>query len=258
MMDGSTYDGMIAETVTITGHEDDAIEAYFARPLGTANVPGVVVLHHMPGWDEWSKEVVRKFAYHGYAALGPHLYSRYGPGRWDDVAAAGRAAVGMPDAQVMGDAQGAVDYLRRLPYANGKVGIIGFCSGGRQSYMAACTLEGLNAAVDCWGGRVVAKPEELNERQPRAVIDMTPDMRCPLLGIFGNDDRNPDVEQVNQIEAALKKSDKNYEFHRYDGAGHGFFYHDRPAYRQEQAVDGWKKLFTFLATHLQTQGPVAP
>ncbi len=152
----------------------------------------------------------------------------------------------------MGDAGGAMDYLGRQPYANGKVGIIGFCSGGRQAYMAACTLKGLDAAVDCWGGRVVAAPEELTERQPRAVIDMTPDMGCPLLGIFGNDDRNPDVEQVNRIEAELKRHGKTYEFHRYDGAGHGFFATDRPGYRPEQAVDGWKKVFAFYERTLKT------
>ena len=148
--------------------------------------------------------MARKFAQYGYAAIAPHLYSRVGPGAWDDVAARARAAGGSPDDQVMGDLQGSMDYLRAQPYSNGKVGMIGFCSGGRQAYMAACTLEGLSAAVDCWGGRVIAKPEELTERQPRAVIDMTPNMSCPLLGIFGNDDRNPDVEQVNQTEAVLK------------------------------------------------------
>lgn len=246
------YEGMIAETITITGHGGDVIEAYYARPIGRVDLPGVVVLHHMPGWDEWSKEVARKLAYHGYAALCPHLFSRHGPGRWDDVAAAARAAGGMSDAQVMGDAAGAMDYLRRQPYASGKVGIIGFCSGGRQAYMAACTLPGLDAAVDCWGGRVIARPEELTERQPRAVIDMTPDMACPLLGIFGNEDRNPDPEQVNQIEAELKKHGKTYEFYRYDGAGHGFFAIDRPGYRPEQAVDGWKRVFDFYERYLKT------
>ena len=245
------YEGMIAETIAITGHEGDAIEAYYARPLASTGVPGVVVLHHMPGWDEWSKEVARKLAYHGYAALSPHLYSRFGPGRFDDVAAAARAAGGMSDAQVMGDAEGAVQYLRRQPYANGKVGIIGFCSGGRQAYMAACTIRDLNAAVDCWGGRVIARPEDLNERQPRAVIEMTPEMSCPLLGIFGNDDANPDVEQVNRTEAELKKHGKTYEFHRYDGAGHGFFAVDRPGYRPEQAVDAWKKVFAFYERYLK-------
>ena len=75
-----------------------------------------------------------------------------------------------------------------------------------------------------------------------APIDYTKDLSCPMIGIFGNDDKSPSPEQVNQHEAELKKHGKNYEFHRYDGAGHGFFYYDRPAYRQEQAVDGWKKV----------------
>jgi len=82
---------------------------------------------------------------------------------------------------------------------------------------------------------------------------MTPSMRCPLLGIFGNDDANPDPEQVNRIEAELRKHGKDYEFHRYDGAGHGFFAADRPNYRPEQAVDGWQKVFAFFARHLTTE-----
>lgn len=253
------YEGLIAETIAITGYGGDTIEAYYARPLGmpgpsgggvghsshTQGIPGVVVMHHMPGWDEWSKEVVRKLAYHGYAAVCPHLFSRFGPGKWDDVAAAARAAGGVSDDQAMGDAAGAIAYLKRQPFSNGKVGMIGFCSGGRQTYLAACVLPELDAAVDCWGGRVVAAPEELTDKHPRAVIDLTSQMSCPLLGIFGNDDHNPDVEQVNTIEATLKRYGKNYEFHRYDGAGHGFFAVDRPGYRPEQAVDGWKQVFGF-------------
>jgi carboxymethylenebutenolidase len=215
-----------------------------------AQLPSVVVIHHMPGWDEWSKEVTRKLAHHGYAALCPHLFSRHGPGRWDDIAAAARAAGGAPDAQVIGDAEGAAAFLRAQPYSNGKVGAIGFCSGGRQVYMLACKMRSLDAAVDCWGGRVVAKPEELTPQQPVAVIDMTPEMRCPLLGIFGNDDANPDAEQVNRIEEELKKHGKDYEFHRYDGAGHGFFAVDRAAYRPEQATDGWRKVFAFYEKYL--------
>jgi carboxymethylenebutenolidase len=245
------YEAMIAETIGIPGHHGDIIQAYYARPIAATPVPGVIVLHHMPGWDEWSKEVTRKLAYHGYAAICPHLYSRIGPGRWDDVAAAARARGGASDAQVVGDAEGAGAFLRAQPDSNGKVGAIGFCSGGRQAYMLACRMKALDAAVDCWGGRVVAKREELTENQPVAVFDMTKDMHCPLLGIFGNDDANPDVAQVNQIEAELKRLDKPYEFYRYDGAGHGFFAVDRPGYRPEQAVDGWKKVFAFFERHLQ-------
>ena len=245
-------EGMIAETVGISGHNGDVIQAYYARPVVAGSVPGVVVIHHMPGWDEWSKEVTRKLAYHGYAAICPHLYSRLGPGRWDDVAAAARARGGTPDAQVVGDLAGAAAFLRAQPDANGKIGTIGFCSGGRQAYMLACKLPSLNAAVDCWGGRVVASSDQLTEQQPVAVIDMTKDMHCPLLGIFGNDDANPDVGQVNRIEEELRNYGKDCEFHRYDGAGHAFFAVDRPAYRPEQAIDGWKKVFAFYERHLQT------
>jgi carboxymethylenebutenolidase len=245
------FEAMIAETIGITGHHGDVIEAYYARPIVAIPLPGVIVLHHMPGWDEWSKEVTRKLAYNGYAAICPHLFSRYGSGRWDDVAAAARARGGAPDAQVVGDAEGAAAFLRAQPDSNRRVGVIGFCSGGRQAYMLACKMSSLDAAVDCWGGRVVVRPEELTEQQPVAVIDMTRDMRCPLLGIFGNDDTNPDVEQVNRIEEELRKHGKDYEFHRYDGAGHSFFAVDRPAYRPVQAVDAWKKVFAFFEKHLQ-------
>ncbi|HET6315098.1 MAG TPA: dienelactone hydrolase family protein, partial [Chloroflexota bacterium] len=185
------YDGLIAETITMAGHGGDLIEAYSARPLGQQQVPGVVIIHHMPGWDEWTFEVARKFAHHGYAALAPHLFSRFGQGRWDDLAAAARAAGGVADEQVMGDLDAAARLLETQPYSNGRVGVIGFCSGGRQAYMAACKLDCIDAAVDCWGGRVIPKPDEITPLRPVPVIDMTQDMRVPLLGIFGNDDANP-------------------------------------------------------------------
>ena len=93
--------------------------------------------------------------------------------------------------------------------------------------------------------------EELTPKQPVAPVDYTADLSCPVLAIFGNDDHSPTPEQVNQLEEALKSHGKEYEFHRYDGAGHGFFYHNRPNYRQEQAVDGWNKVLAFLDKHLQ-------
>ena len=241
---------MIAETIGIPGHNGDIVRAYYARPVTATPVAGVIVIHHMPGWDEWTKEVVRKFAYHGYAAISPHLYSRVGTGRWDDIAAAARAQGGVSDAQVVGDAEGAAAFLRAQPDASGKIGAIGFCSGGRQTYMLACKMKSLDAAVDCWGGRVVVTPDQCTPNQPVPVIDMTKDMSCPLLGIFGNDDGNPDVAQVNRTEEILKEYGKEYEFYRYDGAGHGFFAVDRPGYRPEQAVDGWKKVFAFYEKHL--------
>jgi carboxymethylenebutenolidase len=251
-----TYEGMIAETVSYLGHNGDLIESYCARPLGPQPTPGVVVIHHAPGWDSWTKEVVRKLAHNGYAAVAPHLYCRSGPGNPDDVAAAARAAGGVPDDQVVGDVRGSIDYLKMLPNHNGKIGVIGFCSGGRHTYLVACNLPNIDAAVDCWGGRVVVdKPEDLTPKQPVQVLDMTPNLACPLLGIFGNDDQNPNPGHVNRIEEELKKLGKRYGFHRYDGAGHGFFATERPGYRPEQAVDGWQKVLAFYDRELKVAAP---
>jgi carboxymethylenebutenolidase len=111
-------------------------------------------------------------------------------------------------------------------------------------------VPGFSAIGNLWGGRVVAKPEDLTPRQPTAPVEYTKDLQAPVLGLFGNEDQSPSPDQVNALEAELKKQGKQYEFHRYDGAGHGFFYYDRPAYRQQQAMDGWGKVFAFFGTHL--------
>jgi carboxymethylenebutenolidase len=205
----------------------------------------------MPGWDDATKEITRKLSFYGYAAICPSLFHRFGPGSPDDMTAAARAAGGVADAQVIGDVEGAMRYLRSLHYHNGKIGIIGFCSGGRQTYMSACKIPSLDAAVDCWGGGVVVPgPEALNERQPVAPIDMTKDLNCPLLGIFGADDERPSPADTARTEEELKRHGKDCEFHTYEGAGHGFFAVDRPGYRPVQATDAWKKVLAFFDKHL--------
>jgi carboxymethylenebutenolidase len=133
-----------------------------------------------------------------------------------------------------------------LPTSNGKVGIFGTCSGGRHAYLAACRTTLFDALVDCWGGRVVMRAEDLSPNQPVSPLTYTADLSCPILGLFGDEDSSPTPEQVTVHEQELKRLGKTYEFHRYPNAGHGFFYHHRPAYRQEQAVDGWNKVFAFL------------
>ncbi len=244
------YEGILAETVSLAGANGDLINAYMARPLGPGPFPAMVLAHHMPGWDEWYRETTHKFATHGYVAVCPNLYFRNGHGTPEDVAAKVRADGGIPDEQAVGDLAGAMAYLRSLPYASGKVGIFGTCSGGRHAYLAACLVAGFDAIVDCWGGRVVMPPERLNANFPVAPIDYTAELSCPILGLFGNDDTSPPPDQVDQHEVELKKFGKVYEFHRYPGAGHGFFYYHRPNYRQAQAVDGWEKIFAFLGKHL--------
>jgi carboxymethylenebutenolidase len=247
------YEGMLAETITMPGANGEMINAYFARPLGAGPFPGMVVIHHMPGWDEWYREATRRFAHHGYAAISPDLYFRAGHGTPEDVAAKVRAAGGVPDDQAVRDLDGAMQYLRSQPTNNGKVGVFGTCSGGRHAYLVACQLPGFDAVVDCWGGRVVMTEDDLTTNNPVAPLDYTKDLSCPLLGLFGEEDHSPTVEQVAQHEQELKKLGKNYEFHMYPDAGHGFFYYHRPNYRQEQAVDGWQKIFAFLKKYLSTQ-----
>ena len=245
------FEGMLAETLTVVGHRGDVIHAYLARPMGPGPFPGVVLLHHMPGWDDWYKEATRTFAYHGYAAIAPDLYCRAGHGTADEIGAIVRADGGVPDDQVVGDAAGAAAFLRSSPISNGRVGVFGSCSGGRHAYLAACRSDAFDAVVDLWGGGVVMADKDLTEKKPVAPVDYTADLACPLLGLFGENDQSPPVEQVAIHEAELRRLGKNYEFHIYPDAGHGFFYYQRPAmYRAEQAVDGWAKVWAFFAQHL--------
>lgn len=244
------YEGIIAEIITIHGFHGDVINAYFARPLGAGPFPGMVLAHHLPGWDEWYREAALRFARQGYLTICPNLYFRSGHGTPEDVAAKARAAGGVPDDQVVGDLEGASYFLRSLPISSGKVGVFGTCSGGRHAYLAACRTQTFDAVIDCWGGRVVMREDELTPNQPVPPINYTPDLSIPLLGLFGELDQGPTPEQVRIHEEALKKYGKEYEFHMYPNAGHGFFYYTRPAYRYEQAVDGWNKIWAFLAKNL--------
>ncbi|MGH3279127.1 MAG: dienelactone hydrolase family protein [Trebonia sp.] len=243
-------DALLAETITITGHDGDEIEAYGARALDEAPRGGVVVIHHMPGYDPQTKEIARNFAYHGYNAVVPNLYWREAPGASpDDAAAAARANGGVPDERLVGDVAGAAAYLKGLANSNGKVGVIGYCSGGRQSFLAAVSLK-FDAAVDCYGAFIVGEPAPGMPLKVTPIVDKTPDLTCPLLGLFGEEDSYPSPAHVAELEEALKANAKAYEFHSYPNAGHAFFSVNRPAYRPEAATDGWEKIFTFYGKHL--------
>jgi carboxymethylenebutenolidase len=245
------YEGVLAETITVQGHQGDAIHAYIAKPLGAGPFPGIVLIPHALGWTEYHKETVHRFARHGYVAVCPDIWCRTGHGLPEDVIAKARAAGGVPDDQAVGDAAGTARYIKSLPISNGKVAVMGSCSGGRHTFLAACRTKGVfDAAVEGWGGNVVQPAERLTPQQPVSPVEYTKDLSCPLLGLFGNDDQNPPPAQVDIHEAELKKFNKQYEFHRYNGAGHGFFYYHMPMYRQEQAMDGWKKVWDFLGKHL--------
>jgi carboxymethylenebutenolidase len=244
---------MTTAHVAIQSASGDKIDGYYARPDGEGPFPGIVVVQHIFGVDEWIMEVCRRFAHHGYMAVAPNLYSRIGSlgsGPVEDLAATLRARGGLNDDVVLQDLQGSADLLRGLPDCSGKVGLIGFCLGGRLAYLAACRLPTLDAAVDCWGGGVAPDPQQPGNPPGVPPIDFTNGMQVPLLGIFGNDDQRPDPSEVDRTEATLKTLGKAYEFHRYDGAGHGFFNWTNVAYRQQQATDGWGKVWDFFDRYL--------
>lgn len=239
-----------AGNVAITGHGGDEINAYQVVAGEDGLRPGVLVIHHLPGWDSPTKEITRRFAAHGYNAICPNLYAREGLDvDADDAAAAARAKGGVPDEQFLGDANGAIEALRALPNSNGKVGVIGYCSGGRQSFLTAVSLP-VDAAVDCYGAFVTGTIPEGFPLKVVTLLDKTASLRCPLLGLFGVEDKFPDPEQVVELEQALIAHRKTYQFHSYEGAGHAFFSTDRPSFRPEAALDGWQRIFSWFETYL--------
>ena len=242
-------DAFLSQTISI-GSGDDEIEAYAALVQDSAPRGGVVVIHHMPGYDLESKEIVRRFASLGYNAVMPNLYHRDAPGAApDDAAAAGRAKGGVPDERLVTDVTAGAAYLRALPNSNGKVGTIGYCSGGRQSVLAAIEVD-VDAAVDCYGAFVTGTVPDGFPLRVQPLNERVKGVRCPILGLFGKDDQYPSQEQVAEFEQLLKDAGKDYEFHSYEGAGHAFFAVDRPAFRPEAAKDGWTKIAAFYGKYL--------
>ena len=236
-----------AETIYFESYDDQTVEAYLASTESDESVGGVAVIHHLPGYDEATKEIVRKFAANGYNAICVNLYYRESPGASpDDAAAAVRASGGVTNERLVGDVGAAAAYLRALPNSNQKVGVIGFCSGGRQSVLSACNLD-LDAAVDCYGAFVVEnRPESLMT----AIVDELPNLRCPLLGLFGLADQYPSPEQTETLRGLLTQHGKDFTFHEYEGAGHAFFAVDRPSYRPEVATEAWGEIWKFYGEHL--------
>jgi carboxymethylenebutenolidase len=176
----------------------------------------------------------------------PNLHWRDAPGASpDDAAAASRAAGGVPDERLVGDVAGSIDYIKQRPGYNGKVGVVGHCSGGRQAFVAGCKLD-VDAVVDCYGAFVVGSPPPQLGLRIGPVLDLTPALSAPLLGLFGAEDSYPNAEHVAELAAELDKHAKHYEFHTFDGAGHAFFSVDRPSYRVEAANQGWDLIFQFL------------
>ena len=178
----SFYRGMTCENVTLKGDKGTPITAYVAKPSGPGPFPGVVLIHHLPGWSEFYIETTRRFAHHGYLAICANLYERAGEGNPDDVAAKVRADGGIPDAQMVGDTEAAVKWMRGQPNHNGKVGLFGSCSGGRHAFIYACQKKDVDACAELVGAaRFCEQPNDMQRQEVRLVDDLVKPKRVGLV-----------------------------------------------------------------------------
>lgn len=224
------------------------IQAYFSRPEAPGRYPGVIVIMEAFGLNDHIKDVARRFAEQGYSVLAPDMYTREGSPDPTVMEQVLKTMFSVPDAQAVADLEGAITYLKGLPDANGKVGAIGFCSGGRYTFILACKSRNLDAAIDSAGGFIIQ--DQHTPQRPVSPIDMTPTLGCPLLALFGEEDQNPSPAHAARMQEELDKYGKTYEFRMYRQAGHAFFADYRPSYRPAAAQDMWHRVLTFYGKYL--------
>ncbi|MGH7821070.1 MAG: dienelactone hydrolase family protein [Candidatus Binatia bacterium] len=229
------------------------IGGYLASPSGRRPGPAIVLVPDVHGLSDLYREIARRFADRGIAALAVDLYSREGAPKLKDASEAMRWIAGLSDARILGDLQAAVEWLRSQPVSGGKpVGITGFCMGGQYALLAACTVRGLDACVSFYG---MVRYHETNERKPRSPLDAVVDLGCPYLGIFGEDDALIPAADVGALRERLETRGKTFEIRTYPGCGHAFLNHNRPdACRREAAEDAFRRAVDFFLHHLRPEG----
>jgi carboxymethylenebutenolidase len=247
-----------AEELAYRGAEGAPVNGYLASPAApaaSAGRPGIVVIHEAGGLGEHIKDVTNRLANLGYLALGVDLYTREGgPPPMGDMQAVMARLFSMSDATVLGDLNGAADFLRAREDCDGKVGCIGFCMGGRFTLLFACASDRLDAAVDCWGGFIdKATPQERSTPpRPTPPLSLADRLSCPLLAAIGAEDQNPSPELGERLRERAAASGHEVKVDVYEGAGHAFFADYRPTYRPGPAAKLWQETVSFLTRHLPT------
>ena len=230
------------------------IPAYMARPNQPGNYPGIVVIQEAFGLVDHICDLARRFANIGYNACAPALYWRRGAPKDPDVMETVFPVMfGLPDNEALQDLNAAADYLNAMPGATGKVGAIGFCSGGRHTLLFACNSNKVNAAIDCWGGFIHrATPDaETTPARPKAPLDMLGQLHCPLFGVFGEEDQNPPVALEAELKKRAQAAGKDVTTKIYKNAGHAFLADYRPSYREAAAQELWGDAQSFFGKHLK-------
>jgi carboxymethylenebutenolidase len=232
-------------TLTITVPVDaGGMALHTGWPDSTAPSPAIVVIQHAPGVDRFLHEIVERLARTGYVAAAPDLYHRL-DARLDGMAKMRR----LRDQEVEADIGAAVDWLRgHAAVDRERLGVIGFCMGGRVAYMAAAANPHMKAAVVYYGGNIMVPWGE----GAVAPFARSHEIHCPLLFHFGADDTNPSPDDMRKLDAELTRHDKAHEFHVYEHAGHAFMNFTNPErYREAASNVSWPRTLEFLARHLR-------
>ena len=229
----------------------DTMEGYLTQPEGDGSHPAVVVIQEIWGVNSHIQYVTDRLPSLGYVGLAPAMFHREGRmtmGLHEEMDTAVSRMRNCTDANIVADLRAAVGYLQDQAFVQAdRIGIVGFCFGGRVSYLAACSIPDLKAAVVFYGGGILG-PLGGEGASP---LDQTASITASVLGLFGEEDQNPSPENVATIEAELTKQGKTHEFHQYPGAGHGFHCNGRSSYRPEAARDAWAKTMAWFDQHLK-------
>jgi carboxymethylenebutenolidase len=249
-----TVPGAVPDTIAIDTSEIRLgdIDAYVARAVGDGPHGGVIVVHEAFGMVPHISDLARRFAAAGYDAIAPNLYSRTGSPDPDDRPQVMEAMFGKADAETVADLDAAAAYLRGLDGSNGKVGVIGFCSGGRQTLLFACSSASPDAAIACWGGFVDrATPDaETTPSRPTPVRDLAAGASCPVFLAGGAEDQNPSPAVLEDVAERLRAAGKDVTLEIWDGVGHAFLADYRPSYAEKEAHELWARILEYFGTHL--------
>jgi carboxymethylenebutenolidase len=229
---------------------DRKIPAYVAMPKKAGRFPVVLVCQEIFGVHEHIKDVCRRLAQRGYFAIAPEIYVRQGdPKKYTDIPTLLKEVVSkVPDEQVMKDFDACVAYADGHKKTNAKkIGFTGFCYGGRITWLYCAHSKRVKAGV-AWYGRLVGDETPLTPRHP---VDITDQLKCPVLGLYGGADQGIPLNTVERMRAGLLAFGKDKEsiIHVYDGAPHAFNADYRPSYRKEAADDGWKRMLAWFKKH---------
>jgi len=228
------------ETAKVNG---EPMRLYVSRPDGPGPFPGVVVAQHRDGVDEFVQEMTKRLARAGFLAAAPEIYHRDGPDCRDDGPT---RATRLRDATVIKDGNAAVEFLKEQPMLKaGKIGIVGFCQGGRVAYLMACVNESLKVCVSYYPGNLFSA-----QGPGPAPFELSRQIAGPLLAHFGQEDGNPSPEHMGKLDDELTKLGKPHEFYSYPGAGHAFMNFSSGTYRPDAEKASWPRTLDFLKRYL--------